>query len=67
MNSGKYVFTQIMGLVSSTSFQTIVNRHCGDYKVKESSCWKQFLGTVYKKRKFHLIIMGLKVMSDPSK
>jgi Transposase DDE domain/Domain of unknown function (DUF4372) len=43
MNSGKYVFAQIMGLVSSTSFQTIVNRHFGDYKVKEFSCWKQFL------------------------
>jgi hypothetical protein len=43
MNSGKYVFAQIMGLVSSTSFQTVVNRHFGDYKVKEFSCWKQFL------------------------
>ena len=43
MNSGKYVFSQIVGLVSSTSFQTIVNRHFGDYKVKEFSCWKQFL------------------------
>jgi hypothetical protein len=29
--------------VSSTSFQTIVNRHSGDYKVREFSCWKQFL------------------------
>ncbi len=43
MNSGKYVFAQIMGLVSSTSFQTLVNRHSGDYKVKGFSCWKQFL------------------------
>jgi hypothetical protein len=43
MNSGKYVFTQIIGLVSSTSFQTIVNRHSGDYKTKDFSCWKQFL------------------------
>ena len=43
MNSGKYVFSQIMSLVSSTSFQTIVNRHFGDFKVKEFSCWKQFL------------------------
>ena len=32
-----------MGLVSSTSFQTIVNRHSGDYKVKGFSCWKQYL------------------------
>jgi len=43
MNSGKYVFTQIIGLVSSTSFQTIVNRHSGDYKTKDFRCWKQFL------------------------
>lgn len=43
MNSGKYIFAQIMGLVSSTSFKTIVDRHSGDYKVKEFSCWKQFL------------------------
>lgn len=43
MNSGKYVFAQIMGLVSSTSFQTIVDRYSGDYKVREFSCWKQFL------------------------
>jgi hypothetical protein len=43
MNSGKYVFSQIMCLVSSTSFQTIVNRHFGDFKVRDFSCWKQFL------------------------
>ncbi len=43
MNQGKYVFSQIMELVSSTSFETIVNRHFGDYKVREFSCWKQFL------------------------
>lgn len=43
MNQGKYVFSQIMDLVSSTSFQTLVNRLKGDYKVKDFSCWKQFL------------------------
>jgi hypothetical protein len=32
-----------MGLVSSTSFQTLVTRHKGDYKVKDFSCWKQYL------------------------
>ncbi len=32
-----------MGLVSSTSFQTIVNKHSGDYKTKDFSCWKQYL------------------------
>lgn len=43
MNQGKYVFSQIMGLISHKQFQTIVNRHFGDYKVKAFSCWKQYL------------------------
>ncbi|HEY5368880.1 MAG TPA: IS4 family transposase [Hanamia sp.] len=43
MFTGKYVFSQLMSLVSPTSFQTIVNRHSGDYKLREFSCWKQFL------------------------
>jgi len=32
-----------MGLISQKQFQTIVNRHSGDYKVKTFSCWKQYL------------------------
>lgn len=43
MNSGKYVFSQIIGLLSHKQFQTIVNRHIGDYKVKDLSYWRQFL------------------------
>jgi hypothetical protein len=43
MNGGKYVFSQMMDLVSSTSFQTLVTRHKGNYKVKDFSCWKQYL------------------------
>jgi hypothetical protein len=43
MNNGKYIFAQIMELVSPTSFQTLVQRHKGEYKVKDFTCWKQFL------------------------
>lgn len=43
MNQGKYIFSQIMGLISHKQFQTIVDRHFGDYKVRDFSCWKQFL------------------------
>ncbi|MBK7097993.1 MAG: DUF4372 domain-containing protein [Sphingobacteriales bacterium] len=43
MNQGKYVFSQIMGLISYKPFQTIVNRYSGDYKVRGFTCWKQFL------------------------
>ncbi len=43
MNQGKYIFSQIMGLISHKQFQTLVARHKGDYKVKDFSCWKQYL------------------------
>lgn len=43
MNQGKYIFSQIIGLLSYKKFQTIVNRHSGDYKVRDFNCWKQFL------------------------
>jgi len=43
MNKGTYVFSQIMGLVSHKKFQTIVNQHLGDYKVRDFTCWKQYL------------------------
>lgn len=43
MNQGKYIFSQIMSLISHKQFQTIVNRHSGDYRVRDFSCWKQFL------------------------
>ena len=43
MHQGKYVFSQIMELISYKQFLTIVNRHCGEHKVKNFSCWKQFL------------------------
>ena len=43
MNKGAYDFSQIMGLVSHKKFQTIVNQHLGDYKVRDFTCWKQYL------------------------
>ncbi len=43
MNHGKFVFSQLIGILSHKQFQTIVKRHKGDYKVKDFTCWKQFL------------------------
>ena len=47
MNQGKYVFSQIVSLISHKQFQTLVRRHKGEYKVKDFSCWKQFLCMVF--------------------
>jgi Domain of unknown function (DUF4372) len=43
MNQGKYIFSQIIGLISHKQFQTIAQKHFGDHKVKDFTCWKQFL------------------------
>ena len=32
-----------MALVSSTSFQTLVDRHSGDYRNRSFTCWGQYL------------------------
>ncbi len=47
MNKEKYIFAQLIELVSPKSFQTIVKRHHGEYKVKDFSCWRQFLCMVF--------------------
>lgn len=43
MNQGKYVFSQLMSFIDHNDFLLCVNRYNGDYKVKDFSCWKQFL------------------------
>jgi Domain of unknown function (DUF4372)/Transposase DDE domain len=47
MNQGKFVFSQLMALASSTSFSTCVNRYNGNYKTKHFTCWKQFLCMIF--------------------
>lgn len=47
MNQERYVFSQLVALISHKKFQTIVNRHLGDYKVRDFTCWKQYLCMVF--------------------
>jgi hypothetical protein len=43
MNQGKFVFSQLLSLISHTSFHSCVKRYNGNYKTKHFSCWQQFL------------------------
>src|SRR5437588_863815 len=43
MNQGKYVFSQLVSFISHNNFNACVHRYKGDYKIKDFSCWKQFL------------------------
>ena len=43
MNQGKYVFAQINSLVVRYEFDKCVSRYRGNYKIRDFSCWNQFL------------------------
>ncbi len=43
MNQGKLVFSQIMDHVPMTTFRRCVAKHSGDHKIKDFSCFDQFL------------------------
>lgn len=42
MNSGKYVFAQLLSIVNSYEFDKCVNRYRGDYRTRDLDCWNQF-------------------------
>lgn len=42
MNTGKYVFAQLLSLVNRYEFQKCVNRYEGDYRTRGLNCWNQF-------------------------
>ena len=43
MNSGKYVFTQVLHFINRYEFEKCVNRYNGDYRTRELNCWNQFV------------------------
>jgi hypothetical protein len=43
MNQAKMVFAQLMSFASDDVFKRCVDKYNGNYKVKDLSCWKQFL------------------------
>lgn len=43
MNSGKYVFAQILQFVNKYEFEKCVDRYKGNYRVRGLNCWNQFV------------------------
>jgi hypothetical protein len=43
MNKGKYVFSQLFDILPKYEFDKCVIRYKGDYKVRDFTCWVQFL------------------------
>jgi len=47
MNHGQYSFAQIISFLPQRSFDTIVKRYDGDYRVRHFTCWNQMLCMMY--------------------
>ena len=43
MNSGKYVFAQVLQFVNKYKFEKIVKKYNGNYRVRDLDCWNQFV------------------------
>jgi Domain of unknown function (DUF4372)/Transposase DDE domain len=47
MNSGKYVFAQVVSFIDVNNFKKFVDRYNGNYKVKSFTCWHQLLSMMF--------------------
>ena len=47
MNTGKYVFSQVMSLLDPNDFIKCVKKYNGNYKVKHFTCWHQLMCLVF--------------------
>jgi len=43
MNSGKYVFAQLLQFISRYEFDKYVSVYNGDFRTRELNCWNQFI------------------------
>ena len=43
MNTGKFIFSQVISFIDHNDFKKCVERYDGNYKVKQFSCWHQLL------------------------
>jgi hypothetical protein len=43
MNSGKYVFAQLLQVINRYDFEKCVARYNGNHRVRELNCWNLFI------------------------
>ena len=43
MNSGKYVFSQLLDFVNKYEFEKFVKKYYGNHRVRDLNCWNQFI------------------------
>jgi hypothetical protein len=52
MYEGQLVFTQIMDHLPRHTFRRLVQRYCGNHRVRRFTSWHQFVGMVFARLTF---------------
>ena len=47
MNTGKYIFTQLVEFMDRNSFNYLVKKYDGDKYVKSYTCWNQLMALMF--------------------
>jgi hypothetical protein len=61
MHAGKMVFAQIMETIHPERFRRCVTRYSGNYKVRDFSCWDQFLAMAFAQMTFRESLMDIEI------
>lgn len=61
MHRGKTVFTQVMDGVHPEQFRRCVTRYAGNYKVRNFSCWEQFLAMGFAQMTFRESLADIEI------
>ena len=61
MHSGKTVFNQVMEWVHPEQFRRCVTRYQGNYKVRNFSCWEQFLAMGFAQMTFRESLADIEI------
>ena len=61
MHAGKMVFSQIMETIHPEHFRRCVTRYSGNYKVRDFTCWDQFLAMAFAQMTFRESLMDIEI------
>ena len=61
MYSGKTVFAQLMEWIHPEEFRRCVTRYFGHYRVREFTCWEQFLAMAFAQMTFRESLSDIEV------
>lgn len=67
MNTGKYLFAQLMSFLPKRDFERCVNRYQGDYRTRRFSCLDQFLCMAFAQLTYRVSLRDIEICLNSMK